>query len=171
MRASLKLHPDYVCEAVSGIHVDVERCGLAKLSLLYRVEGSISDLRLPERTPSSRADNLWQHTCLEAFFLGDGGGYCEFNFAPSTKWASYSFDSYRSGMADLEISPPQIDVRAGEDLLELQVELELPGSISEARLALSVVVEEANGRKSYWALAHPPGKADFHHPDSFVCEL
>lgn len=39
------------------------------------------------------------------------------------------------------------------------------------RLGLSAVIEEKGGRKSYWALAHPPGKADFHHPDSFVCEL
>jgi hypothetical protein len=42
---------------------------------------------------------------------------------------------------------------------------------SPARLGLSAVIEEANGRKSYWALAHPPGKPDFHHSDCFVLEL
>jgi hypothetical protein len=38
-------------------------------------------------------------------------------------------------------------------------------------LGLSVVLEEKNGAKSYWALAHPPGKPDFHHEDCFAHEL
>jgi len=38
-------------------------------------------------------------------------------------------------------------------------------------LALSAVIEEAKGNKSYWALVHPPGKPDFHHRDSFAYEL
>jgi hypothetical protein len=33
------------------------------------------------------------------------------------------------------------------------------------------VVEEKDGLLSYWALNHPPGKPDFHHPDAFVLEL
>jgi hypothetical protein len=33
------------------------------------------------------------------------------------------------------------------------------------------VIEETNGRKSYWALAHPPGKPDFHHSDCFALGL
>jgi hypothetical protein len=33
------------------------------------------------------------------------------------------------------------------------------------------VIEERNGRKSYWALAHPPGEPDFHHPACFALEL
>lgn len=39
------------------------------------------------------------------------------------------------------------------------------------RMAASAVVEEADGTKSYWALAHPPGKPDFHHEAGFVLEL
>jgi hypothetical protein len=39
------------------------------------------------------------------------------------------------------------------------------------QLNISTIIEEANGRKSYWALAHPPGKADFHNPDCFVLHL
>lgn len=38
-------------------------------------------------------------------------------------------------------------------------------------IAVSAVIEEADGAKSYWALAHPSDKPDFHHPDSFVLEL
>lgn len=36
---------------------------------------------------------------------------------------------------------------------------------------LSAVIEETGGARSYWALAHPPGEPDFHHPDCFVLEL
>jgi hypothetical protein len=33
------------------------------------------------------------------------------------------------------------------------------------------VIEEAGGGISYWALAHPPGRPDFHHADGFALEL
>jgi hypothetical protein len=38
-----------------------------------------------------------------------------------------------------------------------------------------VVLEEdggaLSGALSYWALRHPPGKPDFHHPAGFALEL
>lgn len=37
--------------------------------------------------------------------------------------------------------------------------------------AISAVIEETDGTKSYWALAHPPGRPDFHHSDCFALEL
>jgi len=40
-----------------------------------------------------------------------------------------------------------------------------------ARIGLSAVIEETDGTKSYWALRHPPGKPDFHHPDCFALTL
>jgi len=39
------------------------------------------------------------------------------------------------------------------------------------RAAVSAVIEESDGTRSYWALAHPPGKPDFHHADGFALEL
>ena len=36
---------------------------------------------------------------------------------------------------------------------------------------VSAVIEEADGTKSFWALAHPPGGPDFHHPACFTLEL
>lgn len=39
------------------------------------------------------------------------------------------------------------------------------------RLALSAVIEETDGTKSYWALRHPPGPPDFHHADNFALIL
>ena len=47
--------------------------------------------------------------------------------------------------------------------------LELPPGAE--MLALSAVIEAEDGQKSYWALAHPSDKPDFHHPQSFVLEL
>ena len=38
-------------------------------------------------------------------------------------------------------------------------------------IALSAVIETRDGAKSYWALKHPPGKPDFHHPDCFALKL
>jgi uncharacterized protein len=39
------------------------------------------------------------------------------------------------------------------------------------RIGLAAVIEDTSGHKSYWALAHPPGKADFHHSDSFALQF
>ena len=106
-----------------------------------------------------------------------GGGYYEFNFAPSTQWAAYRFSSYRTGMSvATEISAPRIEVQSSPERYTLQAFLEwdrLPGLPPDAawRLGLSALIEETSGRRSYWALAHPPGKADFHHSDCFAYEL
>jgi hypothetical protein len=49
------------------------------------------------------------------------------------------------------------------------------GSAGATRLArrfgLAAVIEETSGRRSFWALAHPPGKPDFHHADCFTLEV
>ncbi len=39
------------------------------------------------------------------------------------------------------------------------------------QLGLSAVLEEKDGTKSYWALAHPDGKPDFHEPGCFTAKL
>ena len=39
------------------------------------------------------------------------------------------------------------------------------------QLALAAVIEDHRGRLSYWALEHPVGKPDFHHPDGYTIEL
>jgi hypothetical protein len=104
-------------------------------------------------------------------------GYCELNFAPSTQWAAYRFDGYRSGMRVARgMSAPRIAVESSEEGYKLRVSAELdrlPGLPRDGawRLGLSAVIEETSGRTSYWALVHPPGKADFHHPDCFALEL
>jgi hypothetical protein len=172
MHYALRPHPDCRCDAITSIDVDVERNGAA-LTLRYRVLGDIAALVLPPVSESVRADGLWQHTCFEAFVRENGSrAYCELNFSPSTEWDAYLFDDYRQGVRNADIARPAIAVRSSEREFELRGTAMLPAMADAPwRLALSAVIEEASGRKSYWALAHPPGKPDFHHPDCFVAEL
>src|SRR5437867_1054544 len=114
MRQALKLHPDSLCSAATQVEVEVARPRASSLLLCYFVTGKISDLRMPPVTAAARADELWQHTCFEAFVrTSPDPGYYEFNFAPSTQWAAYRFSSYRSGMRVVtEISAPRIEVQS-----------------------------------------------------------
>jgi hypothetical protein len=93
----------------------------------YLVTGRISDLRIPPAVAATRTDELWRHTCFEAFIrTSPSPVYYEFNFAPSTQWAAYWFDSYRSGMhVATEISAPRIEVRLSRACYRLQVLLEM----------------------------------------------
>jgi len=172
MRRSLLLHS--TSQSSARIDVEVARAA-GRLSLRYVVSGRIADLRLPPRAMSARTDELWKNTCFEAFVRA-GGPYGEFNFAPSTQWAAYRFDSYRSGMQPLDIPSPDIAVRTTGDQLALDVSLELGGladlpAAALWHLNLSAVLEDTSGMRSYWALAHPPGAPDFHHRDCFALEL
>lgn len=174
MRQALKLHPGSLCSAVTRIEVEVARRAGALLLLSYHVAGNVGDLRLPPIARTGRADQLWRHTCFEAFVRPvPGAAYFEFNFAPSTQWAGYRFDGYRSGMGVATgIGVPRIEVASAPERYSLHVALKL-GLPTDAlcRLGLAAVIEEAGGRLSYWALAHPAGKPDFHRADCFTCEI
>jgi hypothetical protein len=175
MHLALRLHPDSLCLAATRIDVDVARSPAGSLLLTYIVIGKIGDLRLPPVTAAARTDGLWRHTCFEAFVRPlPGEAYYEFNFAPSTQWAAYRFDRYRSGMrVATEIGAPWIGVQAAPERYALQAALDLSRLPRDApwRLGLAAVIEETSGRLSYWALAHPPGQPDFHHSDCFACEI
>jgi hypothetical protein len=176
MRQTLRLHPDSFCSAVTQVEVEIARPQIRSLALAYVVTGRISDLAMPPFDVATRMDELWRHTCFEAF-VAAGTAYYEFNFAPSRHWAAYRFSSYRTGMRiATEIGAPQITVTStSERYYTLQASLELDRLLlprdATLRLGLSAVIEENSGQRSYWALAHPPGKADFHHYDCFTVEL
>ena len=178
MRRTLKTHPDSRCTAATHIEVEVARPRPGQLTLHYFVIGKMSDLRMPSVTVPARANELWRHTCFEAFVRASpSAAYYEFNFSPSAQWAAYRFSGYRSGMRVASaVGAPHIEVQLNGSCCEVQVSLELdrlPDLPNAAPwyLGLSAVIEETSGRKSYWALAHPPGEADFHHSDCFALEL
>jgi hypothetical protein len=175
MRLQLRAHPNTPGDAVSSIWVEIARAEPAILSLRYTLTGAVARLAIPSVATPERADELWRHTCFEAFLRPDPGeAYVEFNFAPSTQWAAYRFSGYREGMAPAQIASPHIEVAQTDSTLELLVQLNLAGldlPTAPWRLALSAVIAGTSGGKSYWALAHPPGRPDFHHRSSFACAL
>jgi hypothetical protein len=177
MRQLLRLHPESRSSVAQHVEVVVTRPRPEGLVLSYKLSGRVDDVYLPAVRPTARDDELWQHTCFEAFVRASSGSeYYEFNFSPSTQWAVYRFTDYRNGMCvAAEVSTPTIDVRLDAQSFTLQAalaldHLSLPRE-SSWRLGLSAVIEETNGNKTYWALAHPPGKPDFHHKDAFAYEL
>jgi hypothetical protein len=177
MRLALKLHPDSTSAAASSVEVEIVRPSESALLLLYVVIGKTSGLRLPSIITPARADELWRHTCFEAFLsVPSHTGYYEFNFSPSTQWAAYRFSGYRSGMQIASyIDAPRIEVSSSPDSYTLQAALDLDTANvlkgAPWRLGLSAVIEETSGNKSYWALAHAPGKPDFHRADCFTHEF
>jgi hypothetical protein len=169
-------HPDLTCAAAVRVEVDATRAHPDVLALRYSVIGAIGALHLPPPAAPVRADELWKHTCFEAFVgVPQEEAYYEFNLSPSTRWAAYRFSAYRQGMAvAAEAGEPRIETHASSDVYTLSASLDLAGLVLPKGawpLALSAVIEEQNGRKSYWALAHPPGKPDFHHRDGFTVSL
>lgn len=177
MPFELLCHPDTPSGAATGIQISVHRGTPEKLVLTVWLSGDTDHIRFPPATTPSRGVELWKHTCVELFVRAAGDAYCEFNFSTSQQWAAYAFDGYRAGMRDIDpVSISGLGGRhepglfGGHALVDLTG---LPGLELDKPLliGLSAVVEENNGRKSYWALAHAPGKPDFHHPAAFAQEL
>jgi hypothetical protein len=164
-------HPATPTDVVRRLEVYVQRAASETLKIRYTAHGRISDLKVP--TPlvgELRRDELWRHTCFEAFIGAVGAAYHEFNFAPSCAWAAYAFSGYRQGMQPLaQAEAPAIEVQRTAAALVLEATLR--PSIVPARFALAAVLEENDGRLSYWALTHPADRPDFHHPGSFRLEF
>ncbi len=174
MSVSLRPHPNQPGAPAIAVEARASRPRADRLELRYVVTGDLGALYLPPAGQPARADELWKRTCFEAFVRpGADEAYFEFNFAPTRWWAVYRFDHYREGMADADITPAQIEAHTAGERFELAVVLDLPGWPVgwPWRLGLSAVIEALNGEKSYWALAHPSEKPDFHHSDSFALDL
>ena len=172
--AALIAHPQSSSVTVSRIEVRIGWSETGELALAYKLQADLTRIRIPPPHKPERADELWRHTCFEAF-LGrmEDGGYYEFNFSPSGRWAAYRFRRYRE-RTDLEEFPaPQIAAsRSAESLrLDAKVDLQALAGFNLTKIALAAVVEDNEGALSYWALRHPPGKPDFHHADNFMLEL
>ncbi|MDN4631809.1 DOMON-like domain-containing protein [Sphingomonas sp. PsM26] len=165
----LVAHPDRPPSAVRSVIVKVRRDG-DELLLTFTVEGP-EHVALPDRAAPSRTDGLWKTTCCELFLAPVGSdAYFEFNYSPSTQWAAYRFDSYRAGGCDLPLSLAPVVDREAACLTEVRQSLSdlPPGPL---QMSLTAVIEETDGTKSYWALAHAPGPPDFHNRASFIATL
>ena len=174
----LTWHTETSSRTVQAIEARVVWMESGSLSLTYFLNGDTTRLRIPPPRDPRRADGLWQHTCFEVFIAEKGQqSYWEFNFSPSGEWAGYVFRGYRDGgpIEDDKLDPG-ITVWSAANCFELEACVRLDRFLTitpqaALRLGLSAVIEENDGELSYWALKHPPGKPDFHHPDSFALEL
>ena len=168
-------HPQTPAITVEAIEVHTERLENGRLWFRYYVEGKLDALELDKPQSPERTDGLWKSTCFEAFLRRSGDTpYLEYNFAPSGRWAAYAFTDYRTHGTDLDVvTAPEIllDASQGHFAVETEIILPLHWQGETIEMNLTAVIEETDGTKSYWALAHPPGKPDFHHRDCFAFKL
>lgn len=168
-RGELVRHSASPESPVERIAVTIERRGTEAV-IAYELTGDLAEVVFPELAPGERRDGLWTATCFELFVRHGGeDSYREWNFSPSTAWAAYEFDGYRHGMRNAEVPAPVIarDMRNGRYRLTVESVIDT----GPLHIGLSAVIRHADGQTSYWALAHPPGKPDFHHADCFAAEL
>ena len=173
--AALAHHPEAHSQIVHEINVQMRWLRDDTLALTYTLTGDCARLRIPPSRPSAKIAGLWQHTCFEAFVSLPGDSvYQEFNFSPSGEWSVYHFRGYRNRLPVEEDDPaPQILVQRTKKSLALEARIRLSQLliIQPLLLALSAVIEDDAGTLSYWALKHPPGKPDFHHPEAFGLKI
>lgn len=173
LRFALQPHPHTPPDAVTRVECSLRLRAPHWLTLRWRIEGA-GGLIVPPLAGKGRADGLWQTTCFELFVREENADtYCECNLSPSERWAAYDFSGYRADMADRPMPrDPVCTLRRGQAMAIFDAAIPLPGLPRLPwRFGLSAVIEETGGRKSYWALAHPVGKPDFHDPACFAAIL
>jgi len=145
---------------------------VATTNIWFGVGAPADRFVIPEPADPVRANELWKTTCFEAFLSTSGDrSYREWNFAPSGRWAAYDFTDCREGMTEADvIQPPYIRLEDNFTWWAVGASIAVPADASW-ELGLSAVIEENDGTKSYWALAHPEGKPDFHARDCFIAKL
>jgi hypothetical protein len=178
LAASLRAHDAHPCDAIRRFDAALEtRIPPSTLRFRYRIEGDIGGLRLPPSGLARRCDGLWHHSCFEAFLRPDASeSYLEFNFAPSGDWAAYRFGGRRSERTSPGLPAPAIRVMHFADHFELTADVDIAGLPELARAGtvhagLAAVIENTEGARSYWALAHHGAKPDFHDPAAFLLSM
>jgi hypothetical protein len=145
---------------------------VATTNIWFGVGAPADRFVIPESDSPGRADELWKTTCFEAFLRAEASdSYREWNFAPSGDWAAYDFSGYREGMSPAEVAEPYVRMEDKFTWWALGATIAVDAERTW-HLGLSAVLEEKDGTKSYWALAHSnPDKPDFHLADCFAAKL
>lgn len=173
-RATYRLLPHPALPNTGGLAIEViVSRAMAGLALSYRITGTTDAIRLPAPAAAGPTDELWRHTCCEAFVAGDGV-YHEFNFSPSGSWAVYRFPDIRQ--RDPAYRPPVAPaIHSVADADGFTLTANIPAALlpagSERRLGLTAVIEHADGALAYWALRHDTPRPDFHRPATFLIPL
>lgn len=170
---ALRQHPDFPPLAVTAVEARIIGVDANWLRARWRIEGS-QQLVVPAFAGKGRADELWKTTCFELFLKPAGGeAYCEFNLSPSERWNAYDFTSYRAGMGERPLPrEPECTMRLGSSFAIFDAAIPVAGvPQGDCTMGMSAVIEEHGGQVSYWALAHPERKPDFHDPACFAAVL
>ena len=122
---------------------------------------------------SQRRDNLWLHTCFEAFLARPGDAeYWELNASPNGDWNLYRFSDYRTGgSAEPQVSVPGVTFTRDRFGCRCSIEMELQPWWRHAEIpefGLTMVVEDKSSNLSYWAISHPGNQPDFHDRRGFL---
>ena len=161
------------------IQVQVERTE-THLIFNYLCEGDVEHTLFPTRKDiPQRLDQLWEHTCFEAFVsVENSQSYWEMNMSPSGDWNLYHFDGYRNNARPATcitaIQSQWSESKASTK--ELKVFLELRMLLPEnpktnLELGLSAVIEKKDHLITYWALTHAGSQPDFHLRESFILKI
>ena len=170
---SLCSHPDTPNSSVKKLSCSVIALDNGDLHLSYHLKGDLQRMLIAELAPSEPKDNLWEHSCFEAFISVDREkAYREYNFSPSSQWAIYAFSDYRVKLNGEASESPSIKRKQRDG--ELIISVVLPSSClpdnpqkKPLLIGLSAVIETRDNTISYWALKHPMNTPDFHHRESF----
>ncbi|MCB2074442.1 MAG: DOMON-like domain-containing protein [Novosphingobium sp.] len=166
-------HPDFPPSLLSGIEARIVGRDDRWLRLRWRLFDARAVV-FPPFAGKGRATDLWKNTCFELFLRPEGGqAYVELNLSPSERWAAYDFVSWREGMADRPMPrEPECTARVGQRMAIFDAAVPAAGlPVGPAHVGLSAVIEEEGGVISYWSIAHPRGKPDFHDAACFAAEL
>ena len=152
---------------MSAVNASLHLSGSGALGLRYEISAEPGQVRWPVAMSAVFQDRLWRHTCFELFVARTDRAYREFNFSPSLAWAAYDFTDYRAGMQPCQFDEkPLCEVHGAVTTVRLPAPLVPfePG----APLGIAAVIEERDGRLSYWALRHARLKPDFHDRAGFT---
>ena len=166
-------HPDKPPSRISGIEARIIALDAQWLRVRWRIE-SAQALVVPPFAGRGRDDGLWQTTCFELFVRErERPGYAEFNLSPSERWNAYRFADYRAEQQEFPLPhEPACTMRQGSSFAIFDAAIPaLPLFAGKPAAGLSAVIEEEGGVLSYWALAHPGDKPDFHAPACFTATL
>jgi hypothetical protein len=157
----------------------VVRINSNDLEFEFNISGATELVQLtpPTQNPSSlraRKDDLWKHTCFEAFFSEDrkdSSPYYEMNCATNGDWNAYILDSYRQGLRPAALSANLLDFQATTGKLHLKIRIRGEDLSRIKHLSLAAVIEFSDSSKSYFAPKHAGTVADFHLKESFTISL
>lgn len=171
--ADLTCHPAHPPALVRSIETRVIGFDASWLRIRWRILGA-QKLVIPSFAGKGRANDLWQTTCFELFLQQPGSsGYIEFNLSPSERWNAYDFSGRREGMTERPMPrEPECTMRKGSDIAVFDVAIPAAGlPKGPLNSAVTAVIEEEGGVKSYWAMVHGADVPDFHDPACFTVPL